>query len=411
MLYKKTNLLLSLIIIPLVALLQLNETIYAVALPKIAISLDADKALVQYTIISFFIGVASGMLLWGSLSDKIGKKLTLSLGLSVYVTASLICWLSNCIEQLIIMRFIQGVGVSVSSVLGQAIARDFIQPENRKDAFAKINIALSFVPALGLVIGNFITQNLVWSAVFIPLIIVGVVIAANNLLFMPKIKLQVRKNLFKDCFLQIINDNRGLKLGFFVGANMGILCGYFAESTFFFIDALAVSPTIYGFIALSISIPLFVGGLIAKKITYSSNQIIYLGIKLLLTASISFYVLAYFDVIALKAKYVSLFISISCIYLVLMSISMIIPNCLSQILEKYGRYTGTAASIFGFYYYITTAIFIALMSSLHAGNIKDLPLFFMLSSAAILIVYKYRKPTFRKKKCSKIEIKGCYESR
>ena len=200
------------------------------------------------------------ILLWGYLSDKIGRRPGLFLGLGIYIIASLLCWFSDSIQYLIIMRFIQGFGASVGSVLGQAIIRDIIAPKDRAAIFAAISIAMSFAPAIGLAVGSVIIQNFHWSAIFIILIIFAAVIMVSILLFIPETNLNLNLKqshyLFSKCFNQIIQDSKGLRLGFLVGGVMGLLFGYFAESSFYFIEILAMSPMHYGLLAFLICIPL-----------------------------------------------------------------------------------------------------------------------------------------------------------
>ena len=378
------------VIILLIALPQFSEAMYAVSLPKIAASFQVTTSLVEYTLVSYFIGFAIGILLWGNLSDKIGRKTGLILGLLCYVFATILCCTSYSISYLIIMRFIQGMGTSVGSVMGQALVRDMIKQEDRQYVFAIINIAMAFVPAVGLIISNIIIETLQWRITFILLIVIGIIILVNSLLFIPNthITQQQTKHLFKKCITQIIKDYKGIRLGFFIGGSLGILFGYFVESSFYFIDILKVSPLHYGIISLFISVPLFIGGVISKKINYTSDIKIHIGIRIIFVFSILFYFLTISNCISLQPANLltSLTLSLICIYSILAAVSMIIPNCLSQVLENYGKYIGTAASIFGFYYYITTALFITLMNLTHSLDLKGLPMFLMVSSILMFII-------------------------
>lgn len=67
---------------------------------------------------------------------------------------------------------------------------------------------------------------------------------------------------------------------------------------------------------------------------------------------------------------------------------MIIPNSLSQALEDYGQYAGTAASIFGFYYYLIISGMTGLMAFLHNGSLVRLPLFFLILTGSMYAVFK-----------------------
>ncbi|KTD22850.1 multidrug effflux MFS transporter [Legionella londiniensis] len=383
------------IIVLIVALPQLSETIYTPALPTLAQGLHIDDRLAQYTLTTYLMGFAFGVLLWGRLSDRIGRKPGLLCGLSVYIVASFACYLSTSIEILLAMRFLQAFGASVGSVLGQAIARDAITPEDRGRAFSIISIAMAFAPALGPVIGGIITQYTEWSSVFLALCVLAGLIIIQILLFLPETHTQLgvapaKGSLFWSCLTQMIRDPRLLGFGVMVGGVNGILFGYFAESPFFFIDSLGLNSSTFGMLAFGICLPLALGGTISKQLHargYRADTIIWYGVSTIILGALSFYVLTATSVISASTPLISIPISLACICIVMNGVTMIIPNCLSQALQDYGSYAGTAASIFGFYYYLLISLFTGLMALLHDGSLKALPLFILIISGIMMSVY------------------------
>ncbi|MFC3907835.1 multidrug effflux MFS transporter [Legionella dresdenensis] len=383
------------IIVLIVALPQLSETIYTPALPALAQGLHIDEQLAQCTLTTYLIGFAFGVLLWGRLSDRIGRKPGLLCGLSVYMVASIACYFSTSIEMLLAMRFLQAFGASVGSVLGQAIARDAIKPEDRGRAFSIVSIAMAFAPAIGPVIGGIITQYTEWTSVFLVLCVLAGLIFIQIQLFLPETNLQrgvapANGSLFWSCLTQMIRDPRLLGFGVMVGGVNGILFGYFAESPFFFIESLGLSNTTFGMLAFGICFPLALGGAISKKLHargYSADNIICYGISAIILGALLFYGLTTTSVINASMPLVSITISLACIFIIMSGITMIIPNCLSQALQDYGSYAGTAASIFGFYYYLLISLFTGVMALIHDGSLKALPLFILVISGIMMSVY------------------------
>lgn len=188
---------------------------------------------------------------------------------------------------------------------------------------------------------------------------------------------------YKNCFVKMIHDKKVLGLGFLVGSVNGILFGYFAESPFFFIKMLGMKPTTFGIISLFICIPLALGGYISRILNgkkIKSCSIILLGISLITLSGITFWILTY--------CMTSVTLSLLMIALVMTGVTIIIPNCLGPALEAYGSYAGTAASLFGFYYYLLISFMTALMGWMHNGTPHQLPLFFLLQGCMMLIVFK-----------------------
>lgn len=70
------------------------------------------------------------MLLWGSLSDKYGRKIILLTGLISFTIASILCAISNSVEQLIIFRIIQAIASGAVSSVGTAIVKDVYNGKN-----------------------------------------------------------------------------------------------------------------------------------------------------------------------------------------------------------------------------------------------------------------------------------------
>ena len=73
------------LIILIVALPQLSETIYTPSLPDIAHALRTSDSMVEYTLTIFLFGFAVGVLLWGNLSDRIGRRPALLMGIGIYL--------------------------------------------------------------------------------------------------------------------------------------------------------------------------------------------------------------------------------------------------------------------------------------------------------------------------------------
>jgi len=107
---KPSPLHLALILGAMTAIMPLAVDMYLPSLPTLAESLDVDPSRVQLTLSAFFIGVASGQLLHGPLSDRYGRRPLMLAGLLLYALASAGCAVAESIEMLTALRFVQALG-------------------------------------------------------------------------------------------------------------------------------------------------------------------------------------------------------------------------------------------------------------------------------------------------------------
>lgn len=126
--------------------------LYAPSLPIIAKQFMVTETVVQYTIVSSIIGYSIGQLFFGILSDWKGRKLSLIVGMVIFTLSSMLSFYSTSIEQLILLRCVQGFSTGVCQVIGRAIISDELSDEK----FNKSVVSLSIFFALGLIAGPYI---------------------------------------------------------------------------------------------------------------------------------------------------------------------------------------------------------------------------------------------------------------
>src|SRR5690606_15502869 len=96
-----------------VALIIMDATIVSVAMPSIITSLDLSTTQVQWVQEVYTLVFAALLLVWGTTSDRIGRRKLLVIGLAVFVASSILCALAPTGAWLIAARFVQGIGGSM----------------------------------------------------------------------------------------------------------------------------------------------------------------------------------------------------------------------------------------------------------------------------------------------------------
>ncbi len=153
----------------------LSTDMYMPSLPKMAAYFHAPAALVNLTMVLFFISMALGMLIFGPLSDRNGRKKILILSLVLYMISSAGCAVTTSVYLLIFMRVIQGLGAGGMVSLSIAIIKDSFDGQTRATALAVVQSMSVIAPIAAPVIGALIIQVSTWRMVFLVLAAISAV--------------------------------------------------------------------------------------------------------------------------------------------------------------------------------------------------------------------------------------------
>ena len=149
-----------------VFLAQLGMSIYLPALPDIARDLGADASQVSWGLSVYLIGMALPMLLWGSVSQRLGRKPVLLAALGLYGLSNLALPLGTTVEAFLTLRLIQGIGASGISVMARVLIRDSFNGDLLAKALSWISIAFVIALGIGQYLGSLIQVAFGWEAIF-----------------------------------------------------------------------------------------------------------------------------------------------------------------------------------------------------------------------------------------------------
>lgn len=140
----------------------------------------------------FLAGFAIAQLIWGPVSDKLGRKPVLLAGLGLFAIGCLgILWVETA-TQLLILRFIQAVGVCSAAVSWQALVVDRYRDGKANRVFATIMPLVALSPALAPLLGAWLLNHFSWRSIFVVLLVITL------LLLIPTARLQERKKTATD---------------------------------------------------------------------------------------------------------------------------------------------------------------------------------------------------------------------
>lgn len=368
---KKVSVPSLLLMIILVAFPQISETIYTPSLPDISKALHVSNNEVQLTLSVYFAGFALGVFFIGWLSDIIGRRPAMLLGIVVYGVGSFLCFITNSIEVLLVSRFIQAFGASAGSVVTQTILRESVEGHKRHVMFAQISAVIAFTPAIGPLIGGFLDQMFGFKIVFLSLVVMSIGIFLYTFVSLPETKtgsVTNKINVFS-VLKRLITNPKVVTYGLLIGGANGVLFSYYAEAPFIFIEYFQLSPSMYGFLGIVVA-------KVSKRLlaTYKPEKIIYIGCLVMTGGAILLSVITF---VGPNPNAIYMVVFLVAMFILLLGIGVALPNCLSLALVDFQDVIGTAGALFSLGYYVIVTMTIWGMSQLHTGSLLVMPLYFL----------------------------------
>ncbi len=323
------------------AFVPLSTDLYLPALPTMSKSLQAPVEQINFTLSAFFVMYSLGMLMWGPLSDRYGRKPILLIGLVVYVFASGICSVTTSVAALIAFRALQALGGSAAGAVASAVVKDTFTGRKRESVLAVVQSMTMLSPAVAPMFGAMLLGVTSWRGVFWTLTAIGVLALLGGLLL--EETLQERNTgalLYSFTRLGKVLQNRGftmLLLLFSIGGISGM--AFISASTYIFQDGFHLSSQAYSFYFAVNAICLIAGPIVYMRISrrFHAETII----------RVSFLISLASGVLMILFGNLAPYIFILCILPSSIAGSIIRPPSANLMLEQQKGDTGSLVSVMG----------------------------------------------------------------
>lgn len=177
---------LILILAGLSAASPLATDMYVAGLPEMARSLGTDAAAVQVSLTAFLAGVIVGQLVWGPLSDAVGRRPVLLWGTSLFAALSCLCALAPNIEVLNAARAGQGLAGAAGIVVARAVVTDLYEGVQLARTFSALGAITALGPILAPLLGGLLLSFAPWRSVFVLLTTIGLALTIGMLRWVPE---------------------------------------------------------------------------------------------------------------------------------------------------------------------------------------------------------------------------------
>lgn len=231
---------------------SISTDLYLPAMPAMARALNAGSGGIEHTISGYLLGFSLGQLFWGPLSDRIGRKLPIALGLMLFILGSSGCGLSQSAWSIIIWRMVQALGASAGVVLARAIVRDMYEGPRAAQMLSTLYAVMAIAPLIGPLVGAQISALAGWRAIFWTLSCIGVTTLCLLALLPETLPAHRRRSIplwrFAIRYGELVRQADILR---YIGIGAFFYAGsyaYIAGSAFAYISYHHVSPTAYALI-------------------------------------------------------------------------------------------------------------------------------------------------------------------
>jgi DHA1 family bicyclomycin/chloramphenicol resistance-like MFS transporter len=226
---------------------------YLSTFPSIAAGFGVSGSAVQFTLVAYFLAMAVGQPIYGPVSDMVGRKPPLFVGLVLFFLASLGCALATSIQMLIAMRFLQGLGACAGMVISRAVVRDVFRGSDAVRLLSGILLVISVSPILAPLAGSSIAAFASWRWVFGALTIIALGSMSSALWLLPETLPPERRQArsmgaFFSAYARLARDGRFLALVLLGGFTQGVLYAYLGGAPLLFIKTFGVPPLIFSVI-------------------------------------------------------------------------------------------------------------------------------------------------------------------
>jgi DHA1 family bicyclomycin/chloramphenicol resistance-like MFS transporter len=359
---------------------------YIPALPTIAADLKASPQAAQMTLMSFFVAFGVCQIVYGPVSDMVGRKPPLYVGLLLFLAGSLGCALSPGIGVLIAFRFLQGVGAASVMVIPRAIIRDLHTGVEATRLMALIMLVISVSPILAPLTGSLLIVPFGWRAVFFAVTLVAVVsfvllFAFQNETHAPAARTPVRFGHVLRSFGYLLTHRRFMGLTFIGGLAMASFLSFLAGSSFVYIEHFGLTPTQFS-IAFAVNAVGFIG---ASQFAAPIGQRIGMG-RMVIVAVALYTLFTVVLLIVTAAGVDSLPLMMALLLAGFTAMGVVIPSTMVLALEEHGPIAGMASALGGTLQMLAGGVMIVIVSVFFDGTPLPMVAAIAFCAVAALIV-------------------------
>jgi MFS transporter, DHA1 family, multidrug resistance protein len=355
---------------------------YLPALPSIGQTLGASMGAVQASLMAFFISLGIGQIIYGPVSDMVGRKAPLYFGLLLFAAGSIGCALAPDIHTLVVLRFVQGLGACAGMVVPRAVVRDLHTGNDAARLMSLLMLVFSVSPILAPLAGSLLIESFGWRSVFWAV----TVAAAAGLLLVgfslpetrpPEQRVDSSFGSALKAYGVLLRDRHFLGLVFIGAFGISSFFAYLANSSFVLIDHYGLTPRQYS-IAFAVNAASFIG-----VSQFTGKLAARFGLVSIVKVAVTGYAAVMALLLVLNLAGIErLDVMIALLLVGYGFLGLVVPTTAVLALEEHGAIAGTASALMGTLQFVTGAVVMATVGVFADGT--ALPMVAGIAGCALL---------------------------
>ncbi len=353
----------------------------------------------QLLITMIFLGLGIGPLIFGPISDSIGRKPVVYMGFVLFIIASFICIFATSVEMMVLGRILQGVGLSAPRTIAIAMIRDIYSGDYMARIMSFITVVFILVPIIAPALGKFVLDHYDWQAIFYIQVLFSLLVSfwfwkrqAETLEISKRIKFT--STIFMDGLKELMQYKTTIGYTLISGFIVGSFMVYLSTSQQIFEQQYQLKeefPYIFGLLAISIGSAIFLNGTLVLKYgmekLVTTSLLAFFGISLL-------YIVLFYNSSNPSVEVLLLFFGMQ-----FFAIGFLFGNLRALAMQPIGHIAGIGAAITGF-----VSTIMAVPISTYIGRFvlnTTLPLFigFLVCALLSIVILVYIKVAVKKTEC------------
>jgi len=258
---------------------------YLPAFESMEQDLNVSRALMTQTLGAYIMAFGASTLVWGALTDSIGRKPVILLSIGGYVITSIACAVASSYEQFLLFRILQGLAVGGALIAGRAMVRDVLDTVDAQKVMAQAMMLFSASPVIAPIFGGVLHEFFGWRSIFWFLVIYGsavflyaVIIVRESLDTNNRNSIRIKQ--VSSVYLRTLKSPHYIRLVLIFTASFSSFFVFIAGAPTVIFDMLGLDATSFYILFVPVVAGITLGSIVSNRLLnhYSATQIMHLSI-------------------------------------------------------------------------------------------------------------------------------------